>query len=110
MRYGCSPVSSMNKMPPSMCGGERRRRFGAEIVRGHRTGEADHALMREGGQLERGEIAVAQPPFPRRGDGTEVDAVEEPRPSVAPAHGDRDVYLRIVGHAHDCGETLVVRR
>src|ERR1700676_5225198 len=95
---------------PAMFGGERRRRFGTEIVRGHRTREADHALMREGGQLKGGEIAVAQPPFPSRGDGTEVDAVEEPRPPVAPAHGDRDVDLRIVGHAHDCGETLIVRR
>ncbi len=83
--------------------------FGAEIVRAHRPGESHHVRGRQRGELEGGEVAVPQPSRAARRDGGEVETLEQARPSVSAAQGDRELDARILGHAHHRGETVVVR-
>ena len=85
---------------PAMVERERRWRFGAEIEGGHRPRERRHAGVRERRELERGEVAVAHPSLARGGERGEIEAVDEPRPAVAAAHGDRELDAGIVRHPH----------
>lgn len=88
---------------------EGRGLRGAE-VRDRRPGERHHARVRERGELESGEVAVAQPLLLRARDRREVEARQEARPSVAAAQRDREVDARILSHAHHGGEPLGVAR
>ena len=158
MRYGCSPVSSRTRMPPSMrrkmrrpyemsehgevaapehafgveiartvesafdrvapraqqppamLERERGWRLGTEVVRGHRPGKRDRAGVSERRQLEGCEVAVPQPPFSACGDRVEIQAVEQARPAISAAAGDCKIDARIVGHAHDRGDPVIVSR
>ena len=89
---------------------ERRRHRRAEIAGHDRSGERDHAGVRECRQLERGEVAVAQPLLARPRERREIDPRQQARPAVAAAQRDREVDARIVRHAHHRREPLVVGR
>ena len=65
--------------------------------------------MRECRQLERREVAVAHPSLARRGERGKIEAIDQPRPPVAAAHGDGDLDGRIFRHPGDSGEALVIR-
>src|ERR1022692_435544 len=76
VEFAFDRVSLRSQQSPTMLQRKRGGCLGTEIVRRHRPGETHHALVRESGQLKRGEIAVAKPPFPGRGDDSEVYPVE----------------------------------
>ena len=86
------PVAA--EQTPAMVERESRRRLGAEVVRRHRPGEGRHAGVRERRELERGEVAVAEPSLAGERERREIDAIEQPRPAVAAAHRHRDVRRR----------------
>ena len=80
---------------PAMVERERRRRRGAEIVGGHRPGERRHSGVRQRGELEGREIAVAEPALPGvAASAAEIEAVEQARPAIAAAHGDGELRRR----------------
>src|SRR5215813_8673016 len=62
---------------PAVLERELRRLLRAEVVGGQRSREGDHARGGQRGELERGEIAVAQPAFASRCNAREVEAIEQ---------------------------------
>ena len=92
---------------PAMVEREGRRRRGAEIGR-HGTGERRHPGVRQRGELEGREIAVAEPAFTLFGNAAEIDAVEQARPAIAATRSDGDFDPGIVRHPADRREPLVV--
>ena len=103
-------VLGTREQAPAVVERERRGRLGAKVVRRERSGERDQARCREGRQLKRREIAVAEPALVRCRDRGEIESVEQPRPPVAAAHGDGELDAWIFGHAHHRGEPLRIGR
>src|SRR5205823_10511066 len=67
-----SDVLATEQQAPAMLQRECRRRLSAEIIRRERAGKRDHAGCRQGGELEGGEIAVAEPTFPCGADARQI--------------------------------------
>ena len=95
---------------PAVIDRERRRRRRAEVVGRHRPRERLHSGVRERGQLEPREVAVAHPSLAGRGQRLEIEPVEEPRPAVPAAGGDGEFDAGVGRHPLDRGDALVVGR
>ena len=98
------------EQPEAMVERERRRRLRAEIAGRRRPCERHHPRACQRRQLERGEVAVAQPALARAGQRGEVEARQQARPAVAAAQRDRELDARIRRHAQHRREPLVVGR
>jgi hypothetical protein len=103
-------VARTGEQCPAMIARERGWLGRTEIVGCHRPGEAHDSRMPPRRKLEGGEVAVTEPSRLRGGQRVEIDPIQQARPAVAAAHGDRQIDARIRRHTHYGRQALVVGR